>query len=460
MDEFKDSPRKSLFSIQIDDVVIQRVFQKLQDEVTALEFQVKQLKDDVATKPSRQEISVISKTVDILKEDNTSFKESISKELHSFKMDFTSQFSANKESTKKELTDAIFSINSVVRAQNALIEEKVFELTKPTFEFNEMRAAVSDVKTSHAQVMNELKRLQLSFAHVMEVNSFEEFEGWSLTKAIHLATEGDRSDIKMIQAQINTLSNRIENAEAVARKICRNPNDPLPQWIKSPKYDLKAKPQIPRISTATSFIDYFEYLMQFAPAVQKVLNGFYHQFTILSNQVWENNGEREIPKDNDTRLKEMEDVIEELKLKAISKAELSQIKDEIAELKGIEIPRLKLNKISSRLDELSDKVATIDTFDEKIDSMQKNFESIIHSAMREVQSAIVSPGVSPRFPRDFTAAKTSVTPHANQAHKVMYGEFQNQRTPSRPQTEMKSERSPGSNRKPSLRPLDDLNPSY
>lgn len=457
MEDLKDSPRKSLFSIQIDDVVIQRVFQKLQDEVTALKFEVKQLKDDMVTRPSRQEISAISKSLDILKEDNSTFKENISQELHSFQLQFTGQFKENKEATKRELADAIFSINSVVRAQNTLIEEKVYELTKPTFEFNEMRAAVADVKASHNVVMNEMKRLQTAVAHVMEVNTFEEFEGWSLTKAIQLATEGDRSDIKMIQAQLNTLNSRIENSENVARKICRNPNDPLPQWFKTPKYEMKAKPKIPRLTTPTSFIDYFDFLMQFAPAVQKVLNGFYHQITTLSNQLWENHGESDAPRDNDTRIKEMEDVIEELKLKAISKAELAQIKDEIAELKGIEIPRLKLNKLSSKIDELSDKVATIDSFDEKIDSIQQHFDSVIQSAMREIQSAVVTPGTSPRF--SAMAAKTSVTPRANQAHRIMYGDYQSSRQQTRPQTEMKIERSPGG-RKSALRPLDDLNPTF
>jgi len=51
--------KPSLFSISADDPIIQRIFKSLEDEVKVLSQQVRELQDDVAARPTREELGSI-----------------------------------------------------------------------------------------------------------------------------------------------------------------------------------------------------------------------------------------------------------------------------------------------------------------------------------------------------------------------------------------------------------------
>ena len=430
MDSLKPG-QQSLFSIQVDDVVIQRIFAGLQNEIAKLQKEVSELREDVYSKPSRKEVSVLSHMMEEIKKDNDDFAAEIRHQVSSFNTDFSSQLKETKDYAKKEVTDAIFSINNVVRAQNALIEEKIFELTKPTMEFTEMKHSVASVKSSHEMIELEMEKIRKAVAKVLEVKSFDDINDLNLTKVIQNATQADRDNIAQAETKMESLSQRIETAESVMMKICRNPNTPLPQWQTVPKYELKEKPKLPQLTAGTTFYEYIEYLMLLAPSIQKVLTGFYKEITALSNRIWESQangnetGGGTTSSFTDDQIRSLMEDVDELKLKAISRSELTELKDEVASIKGTDIPKLKLNKLTNDLELLSAKLASIDGIDEKIESMQKTFDTALSKAIRDVQSAAVSPGITPRalIGGNNLPAKTSVTPRGNQAHKIIYGEL-------------------------------------
>ena len=76
---------------------------------------------------------------------------------------------------------------------------------------------------------------------------------------------------------------------------------------------------------------------------------------------------------------------------------------------------------------------SIDNIDEKMESMQKLFDNALSKAVRDVQSAAVSPGITPRgMLGSNLPAKTSVTPRGKQAHTLLYGELQPAQAPQYP----------------------------
>lgn len=439
---------KSLFSIQIDDIVIQNIFQQLKDEIATLRKEVQLLRDDVVTKPSRKEILGLSQSMDKLQVTNGDFAESITNQLKKFTDEFNAKIKETQEYSKKESIDAVFSINSVVRAQNTLIEEKIYELTKPTFEFEEMRRAVSSVKDSHESLKKELAKIRDGVSKVMEIEDFDHLEDMNLTKYIINATDADRENIAKSAQRIDTLTSRIETTESLMIKITRTPNAQLPQWKKVEKYDIKEKPKLPELVAATTFVEYLDYLMTLAPSLQKILSSFYKEITKMSNKLWESKPGIQLDKDIDVeRINKLITDVEELKLKAISRAEVSEMKDQLAEMRVSEIPKLKLNKITNQLELLQTKVDSLNGIDEIVGSLQQNFDTALASAIREVQSAAISPNISPRMISRDLPAKTSVTPRATQIHKLIYGDLPQQKA-QRPET--RNERKPSLVRKPAI----------
>ena len=469
MDKIKQGQQQSLFSIQVDDVIIQRIFAGLQSEVNKLQREVKELREELSTKSSKDDITDINNQIETLKKESNSFAAEMRQEMSTFNIDISAEMRTTKEAAKKEITDAVFSLNNVVRAQNALIEEKIFELTKPTFEFTEMKHAVASVKSSHEVIELEMDKIRKTVASVLEVKSFDDISNLNLTKIIHKATQEDRDNIAHSENRINAVIERLENAETIMQKICRNPDTPLPQWQTVPKYDMKEKPKLPQLFAATTFYEYIEYLMLLAPTLQKIFSGFYKEITSLSNRIWENQkammagiagGEGEGGKIvmasayNDEQIKNLINDVDELKLKAVSRSEFAELQDEMSTLKGTDVPKLKLNKLSNDIEVLSAKLASIDNIDEKMESMQKLFDTALTKAVRDVQSAAVSPGITPRgmlgsnFP-----AKTSVTPRGRQAHTLLYGEIQAPSTAQYPvrHADTRVERKPSIVTKPAVK---------
>ena len=71
---------------------------------------------------------------------------------------FTDEASKKVKEQKYETT---LSINSVIHAQNVLIEKKVFEMTKSTFEFNEMKNSVQAFNNTQCVHQEKAQKFEL-----------------------------------------------------------------------------------------------------------------------------------------------------------------------------------------------------------------------------------------------------------------------------------------------------------
>ncbi|OHS99882.1 hypothetical protein TRFO_08187 [Tritrichomonas foetus] len=335
--------RKSLFSIQVDDVIIQRVFKSIEDEVRRLRADVEDLGQKVNDSAKRSDFLELEATVSEIKDKTYSFTAKVDNTVDDFSHTFESNMRQLKSYVREEVSNAVFSVNNVVKAQNALMEEKFFNhSSEPIGGFNKVVADVDRMKFESRGLRDDVAQIKEFFASFL--GSADDKR--TLPEIIAHSLQADREQIKLMEHNQNKVEKRLKTVESNLYKIIGS-NEPIfPLFGKAPKQQFSGKPKIPKLDSPKSYTDYFEYLMNLAPQLQKILSAYYHQLIGITNSVYDKEEKENTLDDLEQSLKQMNDIIADIR-------ELRENEKKIDDLS------IKVDEISSSQPIISDIMASL-----------------------------------------------------------------------------------------------------
>lgn len=417
---------KHLFSISVNDVIIQKIFKRLEEEVTGLKTKVNELNEIVMNAPKHNDIAELQASVRELKERSDEFTLQSKGDIGNFRLEYDDKIKAVKDSLTEQVNEAVFSVNNVVRAQNALIEEKVFELSKPTFEFQEMRNSVANISNSHQLLKKDIELTMKIVAGIFDEEKIHPSKRYDVRQVIHEATQEERDRLSEFDTRLDDTNSRIDAHDDILAKIACDPQNSLPVWQRVPEYSFEKKPKLPKLLSASTYIDYFEYLMKLGPTIQQIMKAFYKKIMILSSEIYDKKDDerseeaKELKIDEDL-VKQLYENVNELKIKSVSRAEVNDISRRVQDLENLGASTQKLAQIESTVADIQQKMVCRDELQERIDNLQNTMESKIQTvSLPEPKSSTGSS--QPQTPKLSLGlpAKTAVTPRGQQAYRAMY----------------------------------------
>ena len=383
--------RPSLFSIHVDDVVIQRIFESLEGEVATLIEKVRSLQDDIQTRSTKEELDNLASSVTTLSQNSDNFVERIDKELVQFTDKFTKEVNEAKAFVRDQISEATFSINNVIRAQNALIEEKVFEMTKPTFEFTTMKADVARLKEENAELKAQISDITTFFSSFMgkKGDGDEGRVKKTLHQIIDEALAGDRESIAVLVQRQELNEETMKKMDAKFHRTFGDFDDQFPLWGKGEKKSFADKPKLPVMGNPKTFLDYFSWLMEFGPNCQKIFNAFYHQIVSLSNSVYDK-VERERNMDqleNSLQLiNNMRGELDALREDHVGKGQLELLSSEVDTLRDEIVSKDDLEVLKRRIDEIQSNDVQKETIEEYVNGIQRKVTSMVNEALEDLRN--------------------------------------------------------------------------
>lgn len=322
---------KPLFSIQVDDIIIQHIFKSLEDQIRTLKFDVENLQVQMKDKSDKNEVVELKNAVNYVKEKTFTFTDKVDTTIESFQKHLNSAIKEAKDFVQDQVSDGIMSVNNVVRAQNALIEEKVFQLSKPAVEVTH---AIADVD----RIKQENKDIRDKFAGINQIISAfvgEDFNSQNLKTLPQIIIETIQPEIDSIQnleIKSTKLDNRLKTCEQSIYKMVGSTDILLPISTKAPKHSFHEKPKLPKLTEVNSYTDYFEYIAKFVPILQRILSSFYHQVVSISNTVYDQ-------VERNTAQEELE-------------KSMRQITDMVADIRELKENQSQVDKLSSKVDDV------------------------------------------------------------------------------------------------------------
>ena len=440
--------RPSLFSIHVDDVVIQRIFQSLENEVATLIQKVKSLEEDVVTRSTKEELSTLASSVTDISHNANTFSERIDEELLRFTDKFTKEVNDAKTFVRDQIAEATFSVNNVIRAQNALIEEKVFEMTKPTFEFTTMKADVARLKEENAELKAQISDITTFFSSFMGKSGEDGRVKKTLQQIIDEALAGDRENIAVLVQRQQLNEETMKKMDATFHRAFGGFDDQFPLWKKGEKKSFADKPKLPVMGNPKTFLDYFTWMMEFGPNCQKTFNAFYHQIVSLSNSIYDKTEtERNLDQlENSLQLiNNMRGELDALREDHVGKNQIELLSSEVDTLRDEIVSKSDLETLKKQIDELQSNNMQREVLDDYMNQLQSQVTSIVSSAVEELRTtdapAVVRRGEArdedsgaeqPVYSAerqitreaDGLPAIAAVTPRGKAAFNMIYGDTQ------------------------------------
>jgi len=410
--------KKSLFSIRVDDVVIQQIFKKFEDEIRDLRQQVKYMSSKIDRYPSFDEMDRLKSDVEFLKKENCELKEVISGKISTLEKEMINNGTRIESMIGNSINDAIISVNNVVRAQNAIIEQKVLELTKPSLEFTEMKNKVMDVMTSHQSIREEINFLSGFMCFFVGYDFKQGVKKINISDSVQKIIEPERLRLFNCETNIDSLKSKAISAESLLSRVFASDNDPMPQLNSNVEFSFTEKPKLPRIKF-NKIVDFGRYLVELVPVLQGILSAFYHQIMSLSNST---NDRSEFLTNtpnsiSSSTLNEIQASFEKIKNNSVSRDEFHELENKFYTLREQYIPTIRLQKIHSDLESIYDQFVEKPMFISAIEELKNDFQRSIDSKNTDLVSKRSITVNSNRSP-----IKTSITPRGNTAHSVIYGD--------------------------------------
>lgn len=344
----KKGERKSLFSIQVDDLIIQRIFKTLEDEICKIRIDITDIQAKFSEKAEKNDLVALKMDLREHKEKYSLFNEKMESDLLSFHEHLNTTISETKTYVRDQINETTVSLNGVVRAQNAIIEERIFQLSRPDSEMAHIIADFERIKRSNTVLSDKLSNIESFFSSFLN-NPRDSNK--TLPEIISHYFDPEREKIRNIELHQKQSDSRIQQCEENINHIVGSDEIVFPSAVKAEKHQFSEKPKLPPLPTPKSYTDYFQYMMTAFPVLQKILSSFYHQVVGLSNSVYDQ-AERETSQEDLERA-------------------LQDLTDIIADVRELKESQNKLDTLSSKIEEINSSQPIIDDIQSEIKKLKE-----------------------------------------------------------------------------------------
>ncbi|EAX91482.1 hypothetical protein TVAG_384620 [Trichomonas vaginalis G3] len=420
----------SLFSINVQDDIIQDLFKHMKDEIDSLKYRVSYLTDELNSRPSVEDFRKLSQAVKELQDTNKTYENYMTQTIDSAKTELGKMIEGGKKDVKSQMEETTLSINQVIRAQNTLMDKKVFDMTRPTFEFNEMKRSVTVINEQNAVIEKKLDKIFTWIAGFIN-EAFPDNGRCRITLEkifeSHILPINNRID--ELETKINDGLTRIGKLETTFYRISDLTKAQLPTYESVKKVPFSSHPKLPKLTKVRSFTDYFNYLMQVVPTAQMIFKLFYEEVEILKKAVGESTIE-ELERKREQEENEMANFVKY--------EELEGVKQQLSQMQFSAINKDDLKVVQEDIRNIRDTTINKDEFEATVDRMNFNINKVDQKASEGIQKLELSL-VEAKMNIPSSPAYTEVKPKGQTSFKIIFGDSNNGNVTSRSVMSRKSE---------------------
>lgn len=259
---------KPLFSIQVDDVLVQEIFQKLAEQIAAQNEEIKYLKEQLANRPTTEEFVRLTEAVQQIQKDYSSSSSILSKTVDSFYSSLEERTKSINDLVQQKVNEMLFSVNAAIRGQIEMLENgpHVAQDTLDTVHNLKLQVART------TQKVEDLKETLIQMAAGFDGSS--KVEGLTRKTApstVRSAVDKDRKKLAQTNKKLADFEKEFLEFQDTFDTILPVKTRGFPQFIAPPQYNRKSTPEFPKMPAAQTVFDYFDFIAKAMPVVYSVL---------------------------------------------------------------------------------------------------------------------------------------------------------------------------------------------
>ena len=274
---------KPLFSLQINEELVQKIFLKLNEQIKEQNKEISILKEELSLRPSLLEFNDLKNTISQMKEQIKIMNLNHITQYETINESLTEKSSTINTLVQQKVNDMLFSVSAAIREQAEIkIEEPKQNKNNDEKIINELKLHISKLSYRIDELKENFNQLSFAFDDSTENNNTINHKNTSIS--IRAQISNDRLKITENSKKIQTISERLEMYIETFIKLFPT-NLQFPQFDNNFFYNKKEIPKFPTIPYLNNIQDFLLYITSTYPRIQSILREYFNMFSNIENNI-------------------------------------------------------------------------------------------------------------------------------------------------------------------------------
>jgi hypothetical protein len=263
---------KPLFSIQVDDVLIQEIFRQLSDQLSEQRREIERLRAELDRRPTAAEFAELSGIVQLMQNQYSASSSKFSKSVERFYSSLEESTRGINELVESKTSEMLFAVNAAIRGQMELLEKSP-QMTQDAIDsLHQLKLLNAKLSQKVSDISDAVSNIAASFGGSTRVDGLTTESACSF---IREAVDRDRKSVADMRNQLGKFSAVFNDFKEQFEVILPFQRLGYPQWTTNVCYNRSKVPTFPTFPHEASIYAYFSYISGTMPYVQAVLREFH-----------------------------------------------------------------------------------------------------------------------------------------------------------------------------------------
>lgn len=310
-DEFREelNSGKPLFSIQVDDVLVQEIFQRLAEQISQQHQEILELKEQLKNRPTMEDFTRLTESVQKIRKDYDESSSFFSNTVNSFYDSLNKRTKSINDLVQQKTNEMIFAVHKEI--QNRMDQlETTPQMTKEAIDL--IHEVKLDLQKSN-QKIDELSDTMIQMAAAFDGSpKVEGLKRCNVALCIRNAAERDRQTVSDLSAHFEEFGKDFLDFKKKFDAILPIDTCGFPQFTKNIIYNRSDVPTFPNFAPVSTVFDYFRYIGKTMPYIQAVLRELHAYMSQIDACVAQKTDRVEFEQYNDETTKLINSMIDDV----------------------------------------------------------------------------------------------------------------------------------------------------
>ena len=273
---------RPLFSLQVDDVLIQELFKNFAAQIKSQQEEISFLKSELNNRPKMEDFVNLSEAVISLQKQANDSSQELRTTVHDFHSSIEQRSQTFNQILQTKVNDMLFSVNAAIRGELEALEKTPVNTKQAIDDVHNIKLKVSKME----QKLDDLKETVIQMAAAYDGNMrFDSLNRKTVPSCVGNAAARDRTKIEENTAQIAEIGKKVDDFIETFNRILTYQDSQFPQFNNKNNYNRKDTPSYPPLPNVTSFNDFSSYVCDVVPILQNVSRELYSYISQVEAKV-------------------------------------------------------------------------------------------------------------------------------------------------------------------------------
>lgn len=259
---------KPLFSLEVDDVLIQHLFQKFSEQLKQQSEEIETLKSELANRPKMEDFLNLSQAVVSLQKQCNDSSDVLSETVKKFKSSMDSRQNSINDLIQSKLSEMLFSVNAAIRSELEALDKTPVSTQEAIDEVHDMKLKVAKMSQKLDDVKDTVIQMAAAYDGTMKVDRLSRK---TVPACVRVAATRDRNQLQQNTDDIDKIKKQLEEFSQTFNRILPYGDKEFPQFAKGVTYSRSDIPKFPDYPYVYSFNDFAQYTAYVIPLTEAIL---------------------------------------------------------------------------------------------------------------------------------------------------------------------------------------------